>query len=85
MEADAAAALASIGLNMSVVEAAASSTSGASGDTVSVASLAVTATLPVQFMGFSKRIDNEFPATFNKLLVRINTHAFGSVGVLGIA
>lgn len=85
VEADASAALASIGLNMSVVEAAASATTGASGDQANVASLAVTATLPLQFMGHSRRVDNEFPATFNKILVRINTHAFGSVGVLGIA
>lgn len=85
VEADGTPALASVGLNMSVVEAAGSATTGNSAFQANTASLAVTSTLPLQFMGFSKRLDNEFPAPFSKILVRINTHAFGSVGVVGIA
>jgi hypothetical protein len=85
VECDASIALASIGLNLQVLEAAGNATSGASGFQASATGAAVTATFPLQFMGFSKRIDNEFPATFNKILVRINTHAHGNVGILGIA
>jgi len=85
VEADASVALASIGLNMGVLEVAGSATTGASGFQADGGTEAVTATLPLQIMGFSKRIDNEPASAFNKILVRINTHAFGSVGVLGIA
>lgn len=88
-EADAAVALASVGLNVGVVEgtgaaSAGSTTSGASGMQVDASSVATTSTLPLQIMGFSKRVDNEPNATANKVLVRINTHAFGSVGVAGV-
>ena len=88
-EADELIALASVGLNVGVVEgtgsaSAGSTTSGASGMQVDGSSVATTSTLPLQIVGFSKRVDNEAAATYNKVLVRINTHAYGNVGVAGV-
>ena len=84
-EADAAVALASVGLNVGVVEgngsaSLGSTTTGASGMQVDASSVAVTSTLPLQIMGVPKRPDNEPDAAYNKVLVRINTHAFGGDG-----
>lgn len=84
-EADAAVALASVGLNVGVVEgngsaSLGSTSTGASGMQVDASSVATTSTLPLQIMGFPKRVDNEPNATYNKVLVRINTHAFGGDG-----
>jgi hypothetical protein len=88
-QADAAVALASISLNAGVVQGTGSASlgntaSGRSGMEVDGGSVAVTATLPLQVMGFPNRPDNEPAATDNKVLVRINTQAYGNVGVLGI-
>lgn len=84
-EADAAVALASIGLNVGVVEgdgsaSLGSTTTGASGMQVDASSVAVTATLPLQIVGAPNRPDNEMNASYNKVLVRINTHAFAGNG-----
>lgn len=84
-EADAALALASVGLNVGVVEgdgsaSVGSTATGNSGMQVDASSVAGTSTLPLQVMGFAKRPDNQPNATYNKVLVRINTHAFGGDG-----
>ena len=80
-EADAAVALASIGLNADV---------GASAHTIPLASGAspmyvysttaptASATRPLQIMGVVKRPDNEEAAAYNKVLVKITTHAYGN-------
>ena len=88
-EADGAVAAASIGLNVGVVEgdgtaSVGSTTTGASGMQVDASSVATTSTLPLQIVGYPNRVDNEINATYNKVYVRINTHAFGNVGVAGV-
>lgn len=84
-QADGACALASIGLNVGVVEgdgtaSLGSTTTGASGMQVDISGVAVTATLPLQIVGAPNRVDNEMAAAYNKVLVRINTHAFAGNG-----
>lgn len=84
-EADAAIALASIGLNVGVVEGSGSAsvgstTTGASGMQVDGSSVATTSTLPLQIVGAPNRPDNTMNATYNKVYVRINTHAYGGDG-----
>lgn len=84
-EADAAIALASVGLNVGVVEGSGSASVGStitgnSGMQVDASGVATTSTLPLQIVGIPKRPDNEPNATYNKVLVRINTHAFGGDG-----
>jgi hypothetical protein len=86
-EADAAVPAASVGLNVGI---------GASTHTIPLAAgtspmyvysttaPATTATLPLQIVGVVKRPDNEINLAFNKVLVRVNVHAFGSVGVAGV-
>jgi hypothetical protein len=83
-EADEALAQASLHLNVGVVEGAGSATTGNSGFQVDASSVNTTSTLPLQILGFSKRVDNEAAGAFNKVLVRINTHAMGNVGVAGV-
>lgn len=80
-EADVAVALASIGLNVGV---------GASAHTLPLAAGAspmyvyattapsASATRPLQILGVVKRPDNEANAAFNKVLVKITTHAYGN-------
>lgn len=84
-EADAAIANASIGLNVGVVEgdgsaSVGSTTTGASGMQVDASSVATTSTLPLQIVGAPNRPDNAMNATYNKVYVRINTHAYGGDG-----
>jgi hypothetical protein len=81
VEADAAVALASIGLNADI---------GASAHTLPLATGAspmyvysttapsASATRPLQILGVVKRPDNEAAAAFNKVLVKITTHAYGN-------
>lgn len=88
-QADAAVALASVGLNVGVVEGTGSASLGStstgfSGMQVDASSVNTTSTLPLQIMGFTKAPDNEAAATYNKVLVRINTHAYGSVGTTAV-
>lgn len=88
-EADAAIALASVGLNVGVVEgtgaaSAGSLTTGSSGMQVDASSVNTTSTLPLQIVSIPKRPDNEPAATYNKVQVRINTHAYGSVGTTAV-
>lgn len=86
-EADAAVAAASVGLNVGVGASAHTTPllTGASPMYVySTTAPATTSTLPLQIVGVVKRPDNEINTAFNKVLVRINVHAFGSVGVAGV-
>lgn len=88
-QADEAVPLASIGLNAGVVEGTGaaslgSTSTGVSGMQIDGSSAAATATLPLQIVGSVNRVDNETNATGNKFLVRINTHAFGGDGQLGV-
>lgn len=88
-EADAAIALASVGLNVGVVEGSGSASNGststgASGMQVDASSVATTSSLPLQIVAMDKRVDNEPNATYNKVQVRINTHAFSPSGVTAV-
>lgn len=88
-EADAAIALASVGLNVGVVEGSGSASlgstsTGASGMQVDASSVNTTNSLPLQIVGFPNRVDNEPNATYNKVWVRINTHAFSPSGVTAV-
>lgn len=86
-EADAAVPAASVGLNVGVGASAHTTPllTGASPMYVySTTAPATTSTLPLQIVALVKRPDNEFNAAFNKVQVRINTHAFGNVGVAGV-
>lgn len=85
-QADGAVAPESVGLNAKLVcgsgsASLGSTTTGASGMQVETAGIATTSTFPLQIVGFPKRVDNEINATYNRVLVRINTHAYGSAGV----
>ena len=84
--ADGAVAVASVGLNAKLVcgsgsASTGSTTTGASGMQMETAGIATTSTFPLQLVGIVKRIDNEANAVGNRVLVRINTHAYGSAGV----
>ena len=77
-------ATASIGLNAGFVATAGSTTTGNSGMELDSSSVDTTSTLPLQIVGRSERIDNEAATAEAKYLVRINTHAYGSVGVAAV-
>lgn len=86
-EADAAVPAASVGLNVGVGASAHTTPllTGASPMYVySTTAPATTSTLPLQIVGVVKRADNEMNAAYNKIQVRINTHAYGNVGVAGV-
>ena len=86
-EADAAVTLANIGFNVGVGASAHTNPliTGASPMYVySTTTPDATSTRPLQIVGQVKRADNETAAAFNKVLVRINVHTFGSVGVAGV-
>ena len=88
-EADAAVALTSNGLNVGVVEgdgtnSLGSTTTGASGMQVDASSVATTNSLPLQIVGIPNRVDNEPNASYNKVWVRINTHALSPSGVTAV-
>lgn len=85
-EADASVALASIGLNVGVGASAHTNPllNGASPMYVySTTAPDTTATRPLQIVGLVNRPDNEVGAN-SKVLVRINVHSYGSVGVAGV-
>ena len=88
-EADAAVALTSNGLNVGVVEgdgtnSLGSTTTGASGMQVDASSVNTTNSLPLQIVGIPNRVDNEPNASYNKVWVRINTHALSPSGVTAV-
>ena len=85
-EADASVALASIGLNADIGASAHTNPlkTGASPMYVySTTAPDTTSTRPLQIVGLVNRPDNEVGAN-SKVLVRINVHSFGSVGVAGV-
>jgi len=80
-EADAAVALADVGLNADVGASAHTLplVTGASPMYVySTTAPSASATRPLQIMGIVKRPDNESAAAYNKVLVKITTHAYGN-------
>lgn len=88
-QADEAVAVASIGLNTGVVQGSGSAslgstTTGRSGMEIDGSAVNTTSTLPLQVVGLVNRPDNAINAANNKFLVRINTHAYGNVGVAGV-
>lgn len=73
--------LASIGLNYDVATADNTTTAlvtGASPMSVATTVGSASATRPLQVMGMSTRQDNEPAGAFNKVLVKITTHAYGN-------
>jgi hypothetical protein len=84
IQADAAAAIADIGLNVGITFTAGSATTGLSGLTANMASKATTATLPLKSIGFRQSPDQDMSdSTSWKLLVTVNTNVFGSAGTVG--
>lgn len=80
-EADAAVALADVGLNADLGASAHTQPllTGASPMYVySTTAPSASATRPFQIMGIVKRPDNEAAAAYNKVLVKITTHAYGN-------
>jgi len=80
-EADASVALADVGLNADVGASAHTLPliTGASPMYVySTTAPSASATRPLQIMGIVKRPDNESAAAYNKVLVKITTHAYGN-------
>jgi hypothetical protein len=74
--------LADVGLNADIASAdmttSGALTTGASPQTVATTAASASATRPLQVVGFSTRVDNEPGNAFNKVLVRISTHAYGN-------
>jgi len=78
-------AAASVGLNASLVQTVPAANSlGTSGQELNGGTLAGTATLVFQVIGFAQRPDNTPAAAYNKVLVTFNVHQFLSVGTLGV-
>lgn len=70
-----------VGMNADVSTLAVSGnqgTTGQSGMYVAATTMDATATRPLTFLGFSRRVDNEQATANNKVLVRITTHAYGN-------
>ncbi len=82
-QADAAVALASIGLNAGLNVGTHNTTTGSSAWQVDGSSVNTTNTLPVTILGFPKTPDHEVNATYNRVLFKINTHQYanGATGV----
>lgn len=77
--------VADVGLNASVAVAAGSTTTGTSGFTLDVGTVATTATLALRIVGFSQRVDNEAGAANAKVLVKINNNQLGAgTGTAGV-
>lgn len=80
-EADASVALADVGLNADI-GASAHTTPLVSGTSpmyvYSTTAPSASATRPLQIVGIVKRPDNEVASAYNKVLVKITTHAFGN-------
>lgn len=77
--------VADVGLNANIAVAAGSTTTGASGMTLDVATIQTTATLPLKIMGFVQRPDNDNTAANSKVIVKINNHQLGaSTGTAGV-
>lgn len=78
-------AVGDVNSNVNIAVAAGSATTGQSGMTADVGTIATTATLPLRILGFSQRADNDNTAASAKYLVKINNHQLGSgTGVAGV-
>lgn len=79
-------ALADIGLNADVgvlAIAAGASSTGESGMYVNATAPSASATRPLHVVGYVKKVDNEAPAAYNKVLVQLTTHAQGNA-IVGV-
>jgi hypothetical protein len=84
-QASAAVADADIGLNANLSIVAANTTTGISASLVDVSSKNTTATLQVNILGHSPRLDNESNSASNKVLVRLNNiQVNGGTGTAGV-
>lgn len=73
-----------IGMNTGITATAPNTVTGVSPMATGTAAPTTAATLPLKVMGIVKSPDNEPAAANQRLLVMINTHAYGSVGVAGV-
>jgi len=77
-----------VGMNTGFLATAGSTTTGNSGMTTGTTAPTTTATLPLRIMGIVDSPDNDSPTVsglaYQKLLVMINTHRYGSVGTTGV-
>ena len=73
-----------VGLNVDIIVAAGSTTTGQSGMQLDSSTALNTSTLVLQIVGFSTRPDNEVGVANSKVLVRFNVHQYGSVGTQGV-
>lgn len=85
IQANAAAAITDVGLNVGVTYTAGSATTGLSGLVANMASKAATATLPLKIIGVRQSPDQDMSDSSSwKLLVTLNTNNFGSAGTTGV-
>lgn len=78
------AAAGQIGKNVSPNVAAGSTTSGASGETIDLTTIATTATLPLKLVGWPNRPDNNIGDAYNNAYVMMNNQVFkGGTGTTG--
>lgn len=78
-------ALGDVGNNANFAVAAGSLTTGTSGMTLDVGTVATTATLPLKIVGFSQRVDNDNTSANSKVLVKFNNDQFaGGTGTAGV-
>lgn len=76
--------LSDIGLNVAITSAGANTTTGRSTQEIDGSTCAVTAALPLQIMEGINRPNNEIAdANYARFLVRINNHAYRSLGLVG--
>lgn len=79
------AVIGNVGSNASIAVAAGSTSTGTSGVTLDVGTVANTATLALRIVGFSKRVDNDNTSANAKLLVRINNDQLAAgTGTAGV-
>jgi len=85
VQADDALAVTDVGLNAALQgHGSPNTTYNRSGMELDSSTAAATATLAVQILGFSTEANNTANAANNNVIVRINTHQLGTLGVLGI-
>lgn len=85
IQADAAAAITDVGLNIGLTYTAGSSSTGLSGLVAKMSTKDTTSTLPLKIIGVRQSPDQDMSDSSNwKLLVTLNTANFGSAGTAGI-
>lgn len=75
---------AEMGLNANLVSGSGSSTTKKSGFMLDSTSAGADATYQLRILGVPRRVDNEFPANYAKLLVMINLHTERPAAVAGL-